>query len=95
MDKALTVLGEYRFWHLHRALRISPHFVRWGEIYPIFGPRLIFYGAALAMTLIVSTNRYPSSPAADWLSFELSSASMRSRVSITTYLGRRSELTGP
>jgi len=38
MDKALTVLGEYRFWHPHLALCISPHFVRWGEIYPIFGP---------------------------------------------------------
>jgi len=35
MDKALTVLGEYQFWHPHLALCISPHFVRWGEIYPI------------------------------------------------------------
>lgn len=54
MDKALTVLGEYRFWHPHRALCIAPHFVRWGEIYPIFGPRLHFFGAALTMTVIAS-----------------------------------------
>ena len=27
---------------------------RWGEIYPIFGPRLNFFGAALTMTLIAS-----------------------------------------
>src|SRR5215831_740927 len=38
----------------HRALCTSPHFVRWGEIYPIFGPRLNFFGAALTMTLIAS-----------------------------------------
>src|SRR5215831_7783804 len=54
MDKALTVLGEYQLWHPHRALCTSPHFARWGEIYPIFGPRLNFFGAALTMTLIAS-----------------------------------------
>src|SRR5215471_7509913 len=54
MDKALTVLGEYRFWHPHLGLCTSPHFVRWGEIYPIFGPRLNFFGAALTMNLIAS-----------------------------------------
>src|SRR5215470_2961788 len=31
-----------------------PHFVRWGEIYPILGPQLNFFGAALTMTLIAS-----------------------------------------
>lgn len=57
MDKALTVLGEYRFWHPHRALCISPHFVRWGEIYPILGPRLKFLRCGLTMTLIASPPR--------------------------------------
>src|SRR5215470_12012345 len=51
MDKTLTVLGEHLFWHPHRALCISPHFVRWGEIYPIFGPRLNFFGAALTISI--------------------------------------------
>ena len=57
MDKALTALGEYRFCHPHRALCVSQHFVRWSEIYPIFGPRLNFFGAALTPTVHHETRR--------------------------------------